>query len=178
MRFIIPDITNLPDYFFNFDDIMDQYHNDCKPCPHCGAHSLWKHGFYERKPDRETGEYNFTLHQRYICRYCHKTCSVLPECIPPRRWYIWKIQQSALSQYLSGISIKSIAKSILPSRSTVSRWIDELKEKFLVYADTLKSLVPSLGYYSNFNSFWQGCLDQWSLSSIMLTLNNHGLDVP
>jgi len=180
MKLIIPNITNLKDYFLNFSNIINRYRNECaQHCPHCGAiNSLWKHGFYKRKPDRETGECNFTLHQRFKCCMCQKTCSVLPECISPRRWYIWELQESALRQYLNGTSIKSIAKSILPSRKTISRWINELKENFLVYADKLKNLSPDLGRYGNFTTFWRGCLNKWQLSKIMLTLNNFGLNIP
>ncbi len=51
--------------------------------------------------------------QRYYCPSCRKTMSVLPECIPRNRWYLWSVQQVILLLFVQGVSIMS--KSIHPT---------------------------------------------------------------
>ena len=59
-------------------------------CPHCGQAGLWAHGTYPRKADREgVGDesLNPVAIPRFFCPTCRHTCSRLPECVAPRRWY-------------------------------------------------------------------------------------------
>ena len=58
-------------------------------CPSCGKSKPWRHGTYPRESDRfnpSSESLNSILIHRYYCSGCGKTCSALPECIPPRRW--------------------------------------------------------------------------------------------
>ena len=85
-----------------------------KRCIFCGKLGLWLHGCYPRKADRtNSGDLllNPILIQRFFCPDCQRTCSVLPECIPPRRWYLWDIQQVALLLLLSEESLRACANS-------------------------------------------------------------------
>lgn len=77
-------------------------------CPSCGKAGLWCHGRYPRWPGRNLDDrhLNPVFIPRFICPECGKTCSVLPECIPPRRWYLWAIQQMVLSAIVVGRSIR------------------------------------------------------------------------
>lgn len=150
-------------------------------CPHCGKATLWRHGYRFRKSDRENDE-KFTLNLiqilRMYCPSCHRTCSVLPECISPKRWYIWLIQQTALLLQLSGMSFNKISQMIKPSRWTISRWAKRLKEQFQNHAMTLRSKWSWLGYRASFNDFWTAALNKIDLSRLMLFLNYQGVFVP
>ena len=80
-----------------------------KQCPHCGLAGLWGHGHYDRKADRDPGTLNPIPIPRFFCRGCRRTCSRLPSCIAPRRWYLWSVQQAVLLCLLSGISLEECA---------------------------------------------------------------------
>jgi hypothetical protein len=81
-------------------------------CPHCGKSTMWFHGYYSRKADRsKMGELNPIFIPRYFCPYCQKTCSVLPECLPPRRWYLWCVQQLILKELILNKSLHSVSQS-------------------------------------------------------------------
>ncbi len=150
-------------------------------CPNCGKSGLWCHGSYPRKPDRESqpGEsLNPILIQRYLCPSCWRTCSVLPECIPPRRWYMWAVQQAVLMFSLTGKSMRAIAKESAPSRHTISRWMTRFKERFNLHKDALCVRLIELGRTSGFSEFWEGTLKQMPLSKAMYRCHASGVIVP
>jgi transposase-like protein len=150
-------------------------------CPFCSKAALWRHGYRFRKPDRENDEKS-TLNPipilRMYCSSCRRTCSVLPECIPPRRWYLWLVQQTALLFHLAGISLNKISQEIKPSHWTVSRWVNRLKDQFQDHVITLRSKWSCLGYHTGFNDFWAAALNKIELSQAMLFLNDQGISVP
>ena len=154
-----------------------------KICPHpdCGKIGLWRHGFRYRKSDREN-DGKSTLNPvsilRLYCPTCNRTCSVLPECIPPLRWYLWIIQQKGLELYLAGLSVNKISEQIKPSRWTISRWIKRLKDQFKIHEFNLKGKWSWLGYKTTFHEFWAALLNKIHLSRIMLFLNNKNIFVP
>lgn len=158
----------------------------CRTCPDCGlARALHRHGHYPRKPDRnaEPGQsLNPVKILRFICRFCRKTCSPLPECIPPRRWYLWMVQQSVIQEWLSGKSWYVISQKLKVARSTCRRWIQHLQDNFLLHADTLKNVAGSLGEHLvhcfEVKSFWQSCFTQVGLSRAMLLCHQAGVDIP
>ena len=81
MRPIITNLMTLLQYQQHLDSAQIQAPSSC---PYCGYANLWHHGHYERKSDREhTGDnlLNPVLICRFYCCQCHRTCSVLPECI-------------------------------------------------------------------------------------------------
>jgi len=150
-------------------------------CPHCEKRLPWCHGHYPRKADRENppqSSLNPIWIYRFYCAGCRRTCSVLPECIPPNRWYLWVVQQAVLLLYLSGMSIRQISQDCLPSRWTISRWIRRLIEQFQRHAFHLKSRYSWLGHASNVKQFWRACLTKLSLSTAMMTLNECGAVIP
>jgi len=171
MKNIIPDIATLVQYI----KLLSSHKNinQCSKCHNCGCYRLWKHGYYYRKSGRQKIPI-----QRLKCSKCGHTCSVLPECMPPRRWYLWEVQQATLLMALNGESYRSIAAKTQPVRSTIARWIKQLKERTRVYADCLKSSYPNLGRFSEFKTFWQECFGLLPLSKIMLKLNNSGVVMP
>jgi hypothetical protein len=178
MRNIIPNILFLFQYLIalsNFENFRPSN------CPICGCGGLWVHGHYERKCDRtSTGEANLNPIPilRFFCHHCQHTCSVLPECIPPRRWYLWIIQQRVIEKMLIGEPVNCISQSALPSRWTIKRWMNELTSRFVEFAACLKSGFSWLGYCSDFNDFWRACFARMTLSQSMVFLNNHGVIVP
>jgi transposase-like protein len=176
MSIILPAITSLMQYLESIKNTPVLYRPAC--CPSCGKCGVWHHGHYNRKADRENQALNPIPIPRYFCPHCHKTCSVLPECISPRRWYLWKIQQSVLILWLAGTSIHAIAKSILPSRQTISRWMARLKNQLHFHRDALCTRFTELGRTNNPVDFWRACLDKISLGQAMYLCHVSGVNIP
>lgn len=93
-------------------------------CPHCRSGGLWRHGCYYRKADRSTDaseSRNPVAILRFLCRACLRTCSRLPACIAPRRWYDWARQQVVLLLLLAGGSLHQGCRETGRARSTLRR---------------------------------------------------------
>ena len=164
---IIPAITLLQPYLNSFKNNLERFRLEA--CPTCKMANPWLHGTYPRKPDRDGGDtsLNPVPIQRFYCSGCGHTSSVLPECMPPRRWYQWHIQQIALLLYLSGLSMNAVSKEITPCRQTITRWVNRFKEKFLPFKNALSTYAAHLGYAADFSSFWRMVLSQFSLGEAM-----------
>jgi transposase-like protein len=177
MRYIVPGILTLDQHLKSLNAEPELYRP--KQCPYCGMGSLRSHGNYYRKSDRD-GEVGYIPIPipRFFCPYCHKTCSALPECIAPKRWYVWRIQQMALSLLLAGESFRTIAKKILPSRSTISRWFSRFKERFRLHQDTLCNHCGDLGLTKTVEQFWPVCFAKISLAKAMYLCNIAGVNIP
>lgn len=150
-------------------------------CPTCGKSGLWSHGCYDRQADYEhagSESLNPVSIPRFYCPHCQHTCSVLPECIPPRRHYPWWAQQEVLLLLLMGLSYQASSQERKPSRWTISRWWRRLQSHFLLHSDHLRSLLPSLGRITELIEFWRTLMNQFSLSHVMLILNNAGVIIP
>jgi hypothetical protein len=181
MACILASILSLTQHLSTLKDNPKRYSLECCPHSDCGKSGLWCHGYRYRKADREAHDQS-TLNPitilRLYCPTCKRTCSVLPECIPPLRWYLWIIQQTAMQLFFSGTSLNEISQQIKPSRWTISRWIKRLQEKFQEHAMNLKSKWSWLGYYTSLKDFWTATFTKMTLSHAMLFLNNHQVVVP
>ena len=116
-------------------------------CSNCGKSFPWFHGTTPRKPDRglgSKGALNPIFLHRFYCSDCKKTTSMLPECIPPRRWYLWSMQESVLKMFLLGHSYNKISKVLGLSRHTVSRWIARLQSRYRFHRDALCTHFPGV----------------------------------
>jgi transposase len=153
-----------------------------KRCPHCGKSGMRCHGSYPRKADRENHgaeSLNPVPIFRFYCPSCGHTCSVLPECIPPHRWYLWAVQQAALGLIILEHSLRYIATQVPPARSTIRRWNNRFKVMFILHTLHLRSRSPELGRSTGtFNLFWKACLEQMSLSWAMFWIHCAGEAVP
>ena len=141
---------------------------------------MWRHGCYHRKADRGAGggagagggeSLNPVLVLRFLCRACERTCSRLPACIAPRRWYDWLVQQAVLLLLLGGGSVRECARCTGRARSTVRRWRDWLHERGECFAFFLRSRLPELGRWAEFESFWRNVIDGLSLQQAMVLLD-------
>ena len=179
MQRIVPAILSLQQH----RDVLE-----CDPvvyrplaCPHCGLARLWGHGCYPRKADRRpspSGAMNPVFIPRFFCQGCRQTCSRLPECIAPRRWYSWAVQQVVLLWLLAGGSVHQAAVQGGVDRHTVRRWWGWLKERAEAFGFWLRSRLPELGRAVDFAGFWQGCLAASPLSRAMAWLDLEGVAVP
>lgn len=180
MRPIIPEITSLYQYLELFKENPLQFRP--KFCPNCKAVVLMRyHGVYYRKPDREnpsTSNVNPIPVARFFCSICRRTCSVLPECIPPRRWYLWSTQQTVLAKIVNGVSFNKTANEVIPSRRTAARWWRCLNERYPEHYLHLCSRFPWLGYSDGIKKFWQSLFEKIKLSTAMFLLNNTGVFIP
>ena len=143
------------------------------------------HGCYYRKPDRHAlpgQSLNPIKVLRFICSICRKTCSALPECIPPKRWYLWETQQLVIQAYLSGNSWNSISQKFKIARSTCRRWVQNLQDKFSIHADILRNVPGQLSEHLvhcfDVESLWLSCLSKINLSRAMLLFHHSGIHIP
>lgn len=173
---IISNILSLEQYITGLSQAPHEFKP--KDCPYCHKKNLWSHGRYHRKADRRACP---TLNPipilRFFCHYCRRTCSLLPECIAPRRWYLWKEQEDCLKARFNGFSIQSIARRFLPSRQTIRRWLHWAFDWFEEFRMELQSRFPSLGYESEALEWWKKLLEKISLSTTMRILRNIGINV-
>ncbi len=147
-------------------------------CPHCGLARLWGHGHYDRKADRNTGKLNPIPVPRFVCRGCGGTCSGVPSCLPPRRWYLWSVQAAVLLELLSGASLRECAATSGRARSTVRRWRQWLQQRHEQLAFHLRSHRPEWGRAGSWQVFWQLALAQEPLCEVMAWLDRQGVTVP
>lgn len=178
---IIAGISKLANYIIELPKLQV-----CRDCPKCGiSDSLHAHGSYYRKCNRhaESGKsLNPIKVLRFLCKFCHITCSPLPECIPPRRWYLWEVQQLVIQERLLGKSWRSISRKFKIARSTCRRWFQDLHDKFPMHADTLRNvpgkLAQHLVHCFDVKSFWQSCLTHIDFARAMFLCHNAGIKIP
>lgn len=181
MPHILPGILSLIQYK---NDIEHHFKKELRPerCECCGKLKPHRHGSYPRKTAGGKNDSDASLNpikiQRYYCSSCCKTMSVLPECIPQKRWYLWSVQQVILLLFVQGVSINKIAKISHPSRHTISRWISHFKVAFFVHRDTLTQVKTTLSQFISFNAFWKACLGLINLSEAMRLCHISGVYIP
>ena len=149
-------------------------------CPYCGLAGLWCHGYYSRHSDRQSrsqSSLNPIPIPRFRCPHdnCGRCCSVLPECIAPRRWYPWFAQQAMLLLLLTG---KLAAVQILPHERTVWRWWARLKARFRVHRLHLANHQVPLGAHESARTFWPSCFALLSFSTAMFFIHQCGEVIP
>lgn len=152
-------------------------------CPHCGLNRLWRHGCYHRKADRSPSASSKSIWNpvpipRFSCSGCRHTCSRLPACIAPRRWYDWAEQQQVLLMLLLGHSLRSVSLVVQPCRHTLRRWRQWLTVRSETFGFHLRSRFAELGRTPEGPAFWRSCLDCMPLSEAMAWLDRHGVSVP
>lgn len=143
-------------------------------CPHCGLGKLWRHGCYQRKVERSGGSSaprNPVPVPRFRCPGCQRTCSRLPACIAPRRWYDWVVQQVVLRALASGASLHAAARSCAIDRHTARRWRNWLAARGETFACFLRSRCPDWGRVGDSAAFWRSSLAERSLQELMAGLD-------
>jgi hypothetical protein len=179
MRIIVPGITSLAQHLQRLHTEPEAY----RPahCPHCGQGGLWCHGYYPRQADRQgRGEANLNPvpMPRFYCRHCQRTCSALPECLPPRRWYLWSVQQQALAVLLAGGSLHQASHNSGCARATVRRWWHWLTERTTAFSSVLRARFAELGRSASGAVFWQHCWRQLGLARAMYWLAQAQVTIP
>jgi len=172
MQRIVGGIASLAQHIETVASDPEQYRPPA--CPHCGRAGVWRHGCYHRKADRGAGgeeSLNPVAVLRYLCGACARTCSRLPACIAPRRWWDWAVQQAVLVLLLAGISVHGCARASGRERHTVRRWRDWLAGRGEQFAFCLRSRWPELGRVADFESFWRHVIDEVSLQQAMVLLD-------
>lgn len=183
MSLILSGVLNLLQHVDRLKRDPESYRPD--RCP-CGHGRVWCHGSYIRKPcccDPVEQGCSPVRILRFYCPDCHATCSVLPECLPPRSWYLWKVRQIILTSLLSGNSMRStIARygstADTPDGRTIRRWWKRLKCGFAEQSFHLRNHFPWLGRHADFVDFWNTLLSQQPLASVMRLLHLESVLVP
>ncbi len=179
MAIILSGIQTLKQHLFCLRSTPDLYRP--AQCPHCGKNNLWNHGYYGRKSYRDNASehlLNPVPIPRFRCSHCRGTCSTLPECIPPRRWYLWQVQQQALLLAIAYVSVRKACTQLMPGRKTLGRWRQRLKDAFTEHASCLRGRCSDLGRVVGFESFWHACLERGPLSQAMLWVQRGGYAIP
>jgi hypothetical protein len=178
MRRIVVGITSLEQHEQALELTPEIYRP--ASCPHCGIKILWSHGHYSRKADlcnRGEANHNPVAILRYRCSVCRRTCSRLPECIAPRRWYNWCLQQSALYALLTNGKAQSPPPCPTPAPRTLGRWWHWLEERSAQFRFALTSRFPELGRAGDDATLWLGVLDSLGLARAMAWLDQE-ISVP
>jgi len=179
MSFILSEIITLRQHLESLEKSPECYKP--KECPYCQEVIIWSHGYYFRKPDRLNSS-EHTLNDvpipRFKCAACQHTFSTLPECIAPRRWFPWSIQQICLELSLMGLSIRQLHHLFPIARSTISRWLDWLTHQFDDHRKALCVNVSTMGYYTTCSAFWRCWFMTRRLSQAMVLLHQADVSVP
>jgi hypothetical protein len=160
---IVVGISSLEQHEQRLRETPELYRPPC--CPHCGIKTIWNHGRYYRKADlchRGEANLNPVAIPRYCCSLCRRTCSRLPECIAPRRWYNFLLQQIGLGD---GESLCGSCPT--PARRTVGRWSDWLAQRGAEFRLVLTSRFPELGRAGDDENFWPQIFAAMGLSRAM-----------
>lgn len=177
MVYIVPGILSLNQYIYEQCPLRKQ----AMSCTGCGRLKPWCHGCYRRQSDRynpSNTSLNPILIQRYYCPGCGITFSVLPECIPPRRWYLWETQQAAIVLILLGQSARAAEQQVKPSRHTIKRWVAWIMTQFALHKDILCSHFSSFGLFTEPVGFWKHVFDTLLLSTAMRLCHVSGVSIP
>jgi hypothetical protein len=178
MNRIVAGITSLEQHKQTLSQTPNLYRPSA--CPHCGIKAVWPHGHYHRKADlchRGEANLNPVPIPRYCCSACGRTCSRLPECIAPRRWYNWNLQQIGLIASLKPpepIRLpreESLTLCPAPVRRTLQRWRHWLQERTPPFRQALISRFPELGRTVDEGAFWHRVFNTLGLSLAMAWLN-------
>lgn len=172
MNRIVASVTTLEQHIEAVKQTPEIYRPLC--CPHCGIKIVWQHGYYTRKADRrQQGEdsLNPVPILRFCCSACRRTCSRLPLCIAPRRWYDWSAQQGALDGLLNGDSLRGCARAEVRDRSTIGRWWNWLQERGQTFESHLRARLPELGRVAGFVDFWRHVFKSMGLAAAMALLD-------
>jgi hypothetical protein len=176
---IISSIRTMDQHFQALDSNPSIYHPEY--CDQCGRSGLWGHGVYHRKGDRSiTGSYRYTAIPipRFLCPHCGVTCSRLPACLAPRRWYPWGTQALAIFLVITGHSLVCATDLCGAVPCTVRRWQRWLQERSVELSFHLRSLFPSLGRYGEDDAFWSSSLRSMSFADAMAAVCHQGVAVP
>lgn len=186
MTLIQSEISSLAQHIKALSNSPQTYRPDS--CPGCQHAVVWSHGCYTRQPgcsDLAEQSLSPVPILRFYCPSCHSTCSVLPECIPPRSWYLWRVRQAILLHLLAGNSIRSAvtceaenSNPVKPTCNTIKRWWNSFKGNFEQYSSVLRAMFPCLGRHTGFTEFWKALFALRPLSSAMRLLHWEGVSIP
>jgi hypothetical protein len=169
---IVIGITSLEQHLQALSENPEVYRP--RSCPHCGFGKLWGHGCYSRKADRMgvgKAKLNPIPIPRYLCAGCERTCSRVPECIAPWRWYNWIVQALCLRAMLCGTQPQRGASSSHPTRRTIGRWWNWLRECGPVFRFHLNSRFAELGRHAEDTDYWCHVFETMGLSRAMAFVN-------
>jgi len=172
MRRIVIGITSLEQHLQTLSQNPEVYRP--QSCPDCGFGRLWVHGSYDRKADRiGVGEENLNPIPiaRYRCAGCKVTCSRVPECIAPRRWYSWAVQAVCLLALMRGVEPECDASGRSPARRTVGRWWGWLQQCGAVFRFHLNSRFAEFGRLGEELGYWCHVIGTMGLSRAMAFVN-------
>jgi hypothetical protein len=95
----------------------------------------------------------------------------VPECIAPRRWYDWTVQQVVLRVQAEQGSLHAAARAGQVDRRTARRWSAWLAARGEVFAFHLRGRFPDWGRAGDSDAFWRVNLAERSLPTLMTWLD-------
>ena len=173
---IVPAIANLEQHLQTLILNPERYRPES--CQQCGRGKPWCHGHYEGKADWRGGILNPIPVPRFLCPGFGQSCSRLPSCIAPRRWYDWAMQHAVLLSVLLGQSLRGCAGSHGVDRRTVGRWWQWLQARSEPFYFHLRSHWIEWGRAADWRGFWGLSVAQRPLREIMAWLDSRGIVIP
>lgn len=176
MRRIVAGITTLEEHLETIRQKPEVYRPPSYP--HCGIKRLRQHGYYYRKADRRAQRPRLDPEPigRDRCAGCRRTCSRLPECIAPRRWYPWSVQQQSLSPRV-GATPAECGDDGQPAVRSIDRWWRWLRDRGALFAFHLRARFPELGRARECCGFWRQVFSWLGLPRAMAWLDQE-ISVP
>ena len=172
MHRIVASVTTLAQHLLLLAEEPERYRPAV--CPHCGVAKPSRHGYYERKAVRSIAlavASDPIPVPRFRCRGCSRTCSRLPACLAPRRWYGWEAQQVLLLWLSAGGSLRAAAGHCKIDQHTARRWRDWLVQRGELFAFYLRSRFADWGRAPDMTQFWRTTLVERSLQTLMAWLD-------
>jgi hypothetical protein len=116
-----------------FDEIVDPERYRPDHCPQCGAkHPLMGHGFYRRTLVHVAFDGVLRV-RRYLCCWCRRTVSLLPEFVLPwQRFSISVIALFLVARLLSGLTLVAAAHAAAQTAMPYQRgqfWIRRFQQQ-------------------------------------------------
>jgi len=176
MRRIVTGISTLEEHLETIRQKPEVYRPPS--CPHCGIKQRPKHGDDYRKADRraQRPRLNPVAIGRYRCAACRRTCSRLSECIAPRRWYAWSVQEQFLSRRV-GAAPAECGNAGQPAGRSIDRWWRWLRDRGALFAFHLRARFPESGRAGDFCDFRRQVFSSLGLPPAMAWLDQE-ISVP
>lgn len=131
-----------------FEEIADPDRHRPDHCPQCEAkHSLIGHGFY-RRTLVDAGFDGIIRVRRYLCRFCKRTVSLLPEwALPWLRFSITVIALFLVARLLNGRTLVAAAQAAALTAMPYQRgqfWVRRFQKQASVLSPALAPLTKPI----------------------------------
>ncbi|MFN2352717.1 MAG: DUF6431 domain-containing protein [Kiritimatiellia bacterium] len=135
-------------------------------CPHCGRRKMHRHGHYWRYAPVDDRHGERISIPRFFCRFCARTCSILPDHLLPYRPVRVERLQSFLDAELGGDTGPPHINEI--ERGCIQRAIKRLEERVAPLKARLGQMLKAI--HPSTKQLWQSFRTWGNLGRILQCL--------